>query len=601
MNESTFTSVHGVLLFNSFVEWVSQSGWLIAGVMLMLLALTFHRYRKRANKFRNETRLLQQQHEECKELLAYAKESEQKALEEVESSGRAKNLLLSKLSHEIRTPMNDIIGMASLLGETSLSDEQKEYVETIGSSGENLMLVINNMLISDVIDYSNAGQERIEIEHKDFHLPTIIEEALEVFADKSDQQKPELMYYIDQNVPAQIVGDPMRLKQVLMNVLENSLRFTVRGEVIVGVHLLKTIDKTQIELGFEVKDTGTGFPHEEIEILDKDIANADAKHDGNGLGLMICKKLLNLMGGYLKIDTKEGTGTVFKFTVRTRLSLQPQRVAVNPALQGKRVLITDDNFAHQAILKKLLAQWKLNVTLADSGKHAIDILAKNTQFDLMLVDLDMPGMNGIELMQTIVHKEIQIPAMLMNTKNDKRYLNNQWLFKAVLTKPLRHQLLYETLSTQMLQKVKAETETVKSDKQKLSTDLAKKYPLRILVAEDNPTNQQIAGMFLKKMGYEPEFVNNGQEALETVSEGNYDLIFMDVQMPVMDGLEATRMIRLCLNEQPVIIAMTANAMQGDRQICLQAGMDDYISKPIKIEGLLTMLERWGMKINDKHE
>lgn len=599
MNESTFFNVNGVILFNSFVEWVSQSGWLIAGVMVLLLGVTFNFYRKKTKKLSHANHLLQQQFEECKELLAYAKESEQKALEEVEASGRAKNLLLSKLSHEIRTPMNDIIGMASLLGETPLTDEQKEYIETIGNSGENLMLVINNMLISDVIDYSNAGQERMEIEHKDFHLPTIIEEALEVFADKADQQKPELMYYIDQNVPAQIVGDPMRLKQVLMNVLENSLRFTIRGEIIVGVHLLKSIDKTQIELGFEVRDTGTGFPQEEIEILNKDIANADAKHDGNGLGLMICKKLLNLMGGYLKIETREGAGTVFKFTVRTRVSLQPQRVTINAALQGKRVLITDDNFTHQTIVKKLLEQWKLNVTLADSGKQAIDILTKNRQFDLLLVDLEMPGMSGIELMQTLVQKGIQIPALLMNTKNDKRYLENQWLFKAVLTKPLRHQLLYETISTELPQKIKAEAETVQAGKQKLSTDLAKKYPLRILVAEDNLTNQQIAGTFLKKMGYEPEFVNNGQEALETVSEGNYDLIFMDIQMPVMDGLEATRMIRLCLNEQPVIVAMTANAMQGDRQICLQAGMDDYISKPIKLDGLLSMLERWGMKINDK--
>lgn len=600
MNESSFfINCSSVMLFNSFAEWVSRSGWLIAAIMLILLLITFVLHRKKIRKLKHRNGLLQQQLEECKELLSYAKENEQKAIEEVESSTKAKDLLLSKLSHEIRTPMNGIIGMASLLAETQLTSEQREYAETIGSCGENLMYVINNMLISDVLDYSKASQERIEIEHKDFHLPTVIEDVLESFADKVDQSKLELIYYLDQDVPQQIVSDPMRLKQVLMNVLENSLRFTVRGEILIGVHFIRPIDKTQVELGFEIKDTGNGFPQDEIDVLNKDIVNADAKSDTTGLGLMICKKLVNLMGGQLKIESKEGTGSIFKFTICTRVSLQPVRSNINSALETKRILVIDDNFTSQNIIKKLLEQYRLNVVLAESAQQALEILSEK-QFDLLLVDMEMPGMNGIELMNKLNRKNIYAPAFLLNPRNDKRYMETPGLFKAVFTKPVRHSLLCQGVVEELSKVTTNATEEAPVSKQKLSADFANKYPLRILVAEDNPTNQQIAGMFLKKMGYQPDFVNNGQEALETVSEGNYDLIFMDIQMPVMDGLEATRMIRLCLNEQPVIIAMTANAMQGDKQECLQAGMDDYISKPIKLETLLTMLERWGVKINDKH-
>ena len=351
-----------------------QTWWFGAGVIIGLVAIPFYLNRKRIKMLNHENNLLHQQLEECKELLKYAKENEQRAIEESELLNRSKSLLLSKLSHEIRTPMNGIIGMASLLAETPLTHEQKEYAQTIGVCGENLMTVINDMLISDVLDYMHAAEEKTAMEYSDFYLPTLIEETLDSFSAKVDQSKVELIYYVDPNVPLQLVSDPLRLKQVLMNVVENAVKFTTKGEIFVCVHLLRTIDKTQVELGFEIKDTGTGFQAKELELLNKDITEADNQNDNHILGLLISKKILALMGGYLKIESKKGSGTVFKFTVVTRISLQPQRSITHIAGQ-KQILVVDDNYTSQTILKKLFDQWKLQVTLADSSEEALSILS----------------------------------------------------------------------------------------------------------------------------------------------------------------------------------------------------------------------------------
>ena len=583
---------------NSLLVIFWQTWWFGAGIVTCLLTFPLYLNRKKIRIFKHKNSLLHQQLEESRELLKYAKENEQKAVEESEILNRSKSLLISKLSHEIRTPMNGIIGMASLLKETSLTHEQNEYADTISKCGESVMLVINNMLIADVLDYTNAVEERTEVEYKDFHLSTVIEDVLDSFADKANRSNVELFYYIDQNVPLHLVNDPLRLKQVLMNVLENAIKFTTKGEIFIGVHLLKTIDRTQVELGFEVKDTGAGFPADEIELLNKDITRINAQHDGDILGLLICKKLLALMGGYLKIESKEGAGTLFKFTIVTRVSLQPLRTTSNAVIEQKKIFVVDDNCTSQTIFKKLFEQWKLKITLANNSIDALKILS-SSYFDLMIVNMEMQDMNAIELMKAVQFENINIPAILLTGKNDVRFKQYPNLFKSALTKPVKHSLLYKAIADEFTIKQSKST-ILKNLTDKISTDFAKRYPLRILIAEDNITNAQIASMFLKKMGYKTDIAKNGQEALEIVSDTNYDLIFMDVQMPVMDGLEATRMIRLCLNEQPVIIAMTANAMQGDRQECLQAGMDDYISKPIKIEEMNKMLEQWAIKIKDRY-
>ena len=583
---------------NSLLVIFWQTWWFGAGIVTCLLTFPLYLNRKKIRIFKHKNSLLHQQLEESRELLKYAKENEQKAVEESEILNRSKSLLISKLSHEIRTPMNGIIGMASLLKETSLTHEQNEYADTISKCGESVMLVINNMLIADVLDYTNAVEERTEVEYKDFHLSTVIEDVLDSFADKANRSNVELFYYIDQNVPLHLVNDPLRLKQVLMNVLENAIKFTTKGEIFIGVHLLKTIDRTQVELGFEVKDTGAGFPADEIELLNKDITRINAQHDGDILGLLICKKLLALMGGYLKIESKEGAGTLFKFTIVTRVSLQPLRTTSNAVIEQKKIFVVDDNCTSQTIFKKLFEQWKLKITLANNSIDALKILL-SSHFDLMIVNMEMQDMNAIELMKAVQFENINIPAILLTGKNDVRFKQYPNLFKSALTKPVKHSLLYKAIADEFTI-TQSKSTILKNLTDKISTDFAKRYPLRILIAEDNITNAQIASMFLKKMGYKTDIAKNGQEALEIVSEANYDLIFMDVQMPVMDGLEATRMIRLCLNEQPVIIAMTANAMQGDRQECLQAGMDDYISKPIKIEEMNKMLEQWAIKIKDRY-
>jgi len=590
--ENNFMNNYSLLV----IFW--QTWWFGAGIVTCLLTFPLYLNRKKIRIFKHKNSLLHQQLEESRELLKYAKENEQKAVEESEILNRSKSLLISKLSHEIRTPMNGIIGMASLLKETSLTHEQNEYADTISKCGESVMLVINNMLIADVLDYTNAVEERTEVEYKDFHLSTVIEDVLDSFADKANRSNVELFYYIDQNVPLHLVNDPLRLKQVLMNVLENAIKFTTKGEIFIGVHLLKTIDRTQVELGFEVKDTGAGFPADEIELLNKDITRINAQHDGDILGLLICKKLLALMGGYLKIESKEGAGTLFKFTIVTRVSLQPLRTTSNAVIEQKKIFVVDDNCTSQTIFKKLFEQWKLKITLANNSIDALKILS-SSHFDLMIVNMEMQDMNAIELMKAVQFENINIPAILLTGKNDVRFKQYPNLFKSALTKPVKHSLLYKAIADEFTI-TQSKSTILKNLTDKISTDFAKRYPLRILIAEDNITNAQIASMFLKKMGYKTDIAKNGQEALEIVSDTNYDLIFMDVQMPVMDGLEATRMIRLCLNEQPVIIAMTANAMQGDRQECLQAGMDDYISKPIKIEEMNKMLEQWAIKIKDRY-
>lgn len=579
-----------------------QTWWFNISINVVIAGTAFILYKVRMSTSKHNYALLQQRYEECNELLNYAKESEQKAKEEVELSTRSKSVLLSKLSHEIRTPMNGVIGMASLLLETPLDAEQKEYTETITESSEALMTVINDMLITDVIDYSDAGAGKIELENKDFDLRSTIEDILELFAAKAAHIGFELLYRMEENVPSQIVGDMVRLRQVLMNLIENAVRFTSKGEILVGVEFLGSVSGNQIDLGFEVRDTGIALPPEEIELLSKDISNISSRDDGNGLGLVICKKLVSLMGGNLQMERKQGadTGNVFKFKIRARLSLQPIRsnLDYNPALDGKRIMLVDDNATHQSIIKKQLELLRLNVISATSGKQAIEILSKKDRVHLILMDMDMPGMNGIETAQFIQENYPAIPQILLSTKGDERYKEFPGLFKSVLQKPLRQHLLYKYISDELYHTAIIPTEQ-QNGKPKVSEDFSKRYPLQILLAEDNKTNQQIALKMLSKLGYKADLAENGQEALEMVGDAAYDLIFMDVQMPEMDGLEATRMMRLCLSSQPIIIAMTANAMQGDKQICLQAGMDDYISKPIKIEEVIKMLEKWAVHVKDK--
>ncbi|MEP6683730.1 MAG: response regulator [Parafilimonas sp.] len=583
---------------NILIMAIWQTWLLSLSVLLIMSSIVFMLYKIKIKKAMHEIGALQQRVVECTELLSYSKETELKTKEEMETVNRSKSLLLAKLSHEIRTPMNGVIGMASLLSETELTTEQREYTEVIIESSENLMTTINDMLITDVINYSERGSSEMELENKDFDLRNTIEGVLESFAGKAANAGIELVYLMERDVPELIVGDEARLRQILMSLVDNSMRFTTEGDISIIVRQQQALEGNQADIGFEVKDKGTGMPASEIELLSKDFADINTKDNSHALTLAISKKLVGLMGGKLEIDTKEGSesGTVIKFKIRVRISLQPQRAAAkfDSTARSKSILLVDDNFMSRSVLKKQLEQWNLLPAAVSSAKEAIEIINKNPRFDLVITDMEMPRVNGIELAEAIKNINPKISLMLLNTSGNEQYKDHPGLFKSVVTKPVKQHLLYKNVAHE-LNRVDIVMENQNS-KPKALSDVAKQYPLNILVAEDNKTNQEVALKVLSKLGYTASLAENGEEALEMVSEGHYDLIFMDMQMPVKDGLEATRMIRLCLNTQPVIIAMTANAIHGDRQECLNAGMDDYISKPFRIEELTKMIEKWAMQL-----
>jgi signal transduction histidine kinase/ligand-binding sensor domain-containing protein/DNA-binding response OmpR family regulator len=551
-------------------------------------------FKVRMHRIQKQKQSLELQVKERTEKLVILTEEERKARQEAEQANLAKSVFLATMSHEIRTPMNGVIGMASLLTETTLTTEQKEYTETIKNCGESLLGVIN-----DILDFSKIESGKMELEKHDFDLRTCIEEVLDLFATKAAANHLDLVYEIDYNVPAQIIGDSLRLRQVIINLVSNAIKFTTKGEVFVGVHLRNRNDN-KVELGFEVRDTGIGIEEDKIEKLFKAFSQVDSsttrKYGGTGLGLVICEKLVDLMGGSIDVESKPGHGTTFSFTIQSNISHEATRTYVHhnlSDLEGKKILVVDDNATNRSILKNELNLWKLVPTLASSGDEALAILSEDCAFDLILTDMQMPHMDGMQLAHRIKMRNKNIPIILLSSIGDDKIKGQSELFSAVLTKPVRQSTLRKQILLQLKNQGKNVPEIVES-KGMLSLDFAKQYPLNILIAEDNPVNYKLAERVLTKLGYRPEKAENGMLAVQAVGEKNFNVILMDVQMPIMDGMQATRKIRERKGIQPVIIAMTANAMQGDREKCIQSGMDDYISKPIKLEELIHLLEKWAL-------
>jgi CheY-like chemotaxis protein/signal transduction histidine kinase len=563
---------------------------------LIIVLLIF--FGVRLNKIKHEKAELQRQVIEKAELLLYAGKREQKALEEIAEVERAKKVLLGRINHEIRTPMNGIMGMVSLLSETSLTNEQKDFNDTIRNCGESLLTVINDILLSDILAHAKVESNAAELEQKDFDLRNSIEEVFDIFASHAAQKDIELIYQVDHRIPSQIIGDSTRLRQVLTNLVENSIKFTKQGEILVEVWIRSENANGTMDLGFEIRDSGIGIPAKDLAFLTNTISQSGAQQ--SGIGLFLCNRLVGMMGGIFTIESWEDEGTVVKFNIPVNagshmLRSNPDMVGV----EGKRILIVEDNVTQRNVLKDEVAYWKLIPIVADSGKQAMEILSHGPDIDLVLAEMQMPEMNGMELSQTIRQLYPMLPIILMSTSGDETSKKHPEIFSSVVSKPIRFNNLSQRILSALLNRGESYTVDTAPAKPKLSTEFSKKYPLRILIAEDNRMNQKLAMRILGKLGYDPDIAENGKEVLEEVSKRFYDVILMDVQMPEMDGLEATRMIRVCLDTQPVIIAMTANAMQGDREECLKNGMDDYISKPVNLEDLVIILEKWALQVKVK--